>query len=385
VKFLEAFHDNAAGAAQTVCAIGVLSRADEVGSGRIDSLLSARRVAHRYQRDPELASLTLGVIPVTGLVAEGARTLRESEYIAFRELAALDRDARERLLVSADRFLRTSDATGLSVIVRRDLLARFGIFGVRMATAIIRGGASSSSELSDELVQQSGLLEVQDAVATQFQPRSATLKARGIVHQLERLVAQSPRPGAEAIRAGVERFTLAAHTLRELSLLALARSQGLPVSDEDAAQAARIVGSDGTAARTRLGLSPQAGDIAVRDAVHEAIAHWRRLSAAPLAGREVLEVCGVVIRSLAQIASEIDDADAAAEAATPGDPSEIDRSEIDPSRQVGGSAPHVDPAGRPAHRTGQDAAQQGEHDEPRLRRDHRLKLRSVRPQSHPLG
>ncbi|HWK76630.1 dynamin family protein [Microbacterium sp.] len=354
VKFLEAFHDNAAGAAQTVCAISVLSRADEVGSGRIDSLLSARRVAHRYQRDPELASLTLGVVPVTGLVAEGARTLRESEYIAFRELAGLDRDERERLLISADRFLRETDATGLSVVVRRDLLARFGIFGVRMATAIIRGGAASSSELSDELVQQSGLLEIQDVVATQFQPRAATLKARGIVHQLERLVHRSPRAGTEAIRAGVERFTLAAHTLRELSLLAQARSQGLPVSDDDATQAERIIGAEGTDARTRLGLSPQADDDAVRSAAHEAIGHWRRLSASPLADRGALEVCRVVIRSLEGIASEID---------VPLD-----------SR---GSAPDVDPAGRPAHGPRQDAAQQREDDEPRLRRDHRLKLRPV--------
>ena len=98
VKFLEAFRDTAAGAAQTVCAVGVLSRSDEIGSGRIDSLLSAGKVARRYERDGDLASLVLGVIPVAGLVAEGARTLRENEYIAFRELAGLERADRERLL-----------------------------------------------------------------------------------------------------------------------------------------------------------------------------------------------------------------------------------------------------------------------------------------------
>ncbi|GEK86951.1 dynamin family protein [Microbacterium aerolatum] len=366
VKFLEAFRDNAAGAAQTVCAVSVLSRADEVGSGRIDSLLSARRVAHRYQRDPELASLTLGVIPVTGLLAEGARTLRESEYIAFRELSALDRDERERLLVSADRFLRETDATGLSVIVRRDLLARFGIFGVRMATAIIRGGASSSSELSEELVQQSGLLEIQDFVAGQFQPRAATLKARGIVLQLERLTRDFPRAGTEAIRAGIEHFTLAAHTLRELSLLADARSKGLPLADEDAAEAERIIGAEGTDAPTRLGLSPQADAAAVHAAAREGVARWRRMSSSPLADRAVLDVCRVVIRTLEQIASEA--------------------SEVGPGRSLRATASDdVDTAGRPPHGAGQDAAQQRQDDEPGLRRDHRLKLRAVGAQSHPLG
>jgi len=362
VKFLEAFHDNAAGAAQTVCAVSVLSRADEVGSGRIDSLLSARKVAHRYQRDPELASLTLGVIPVTGLVAEGARTLRESEYIAFRELAGLDRDVREKLLVSADRFLRETDATGLSVTVRHDLLARFGIFGVRMATAIIRGGASSSSELSEELVQQSGLLEIQDFISRQFQPRAETLKARGIAMQLARLVRERPREGTDAVLAGIDRFALAAHTLRELSLLADARSTGLPFAEDDATEAERIIGSGGADARTRLGLSPQATDAEVAATACERIAHWRRVDASPLADRSVAAACRIVIRSLERIVAE----------------SDVGMLRRDPA------ATDIDPAGRPLHGAGQDAAQQREHHEPRLRRDHRPELRAVGAQSHPL-
>src|SRR5690606_41764015 len=48
--FLEAFRDTAAGASQTVCAVGVLSRADEIGSGRIDSLLSAGKVDRKSTR-----------------------------------------------------------------------------------------------------------------------------------------------------------------------------------------------------------------------------------------------------------------------------------------------------------------------------------------------
>jgi hypothetical protein len=362
VKFLEAFHDNAAGAAQTVCAVGVLSRSDEVGSGRIDSLLSARRVAYRYQRDPELSSLTLGVIPVAGLLAEGARTLRESEYIALRELAGLDRDVRERLLVSADRFLRETDATGLSVIVRHDLLARFGIFGVRMATAIIRAGAASSSELSAELVQQSGLLEIQEFVAAEFQPRAATLKARGIVLQLDRLVREHPRPGTEAIRAGVERFMLAAHTLRELALLADARSKGLPLEGDDAVEAARIVGAEGAAAHARLGLPLHADSAALGAAAVGRIGYWRRLSESPLTGRAALDACRVVIRSLEQLASEI---------GAPG--------------TLGQTPAHVDTAGGPADGAWQDAAQQRQHDEPRLRRDRRLELRPMVAEGDPLG
>lgn len=361
MKFLEAFRDTAAGAAQSVCAVAVLSRSDEVGSGRIDSLLSAKRVALRYEHDGDLATLALGVIPVAGLLAEGARTLRESEYIAFRELAGLDRADRERLLVSADRFTRETDATGLSVAVRQELIARFGIFGVRLATAIIRGGVASSSELSTIMVQQSGLIDVQQFVQTQFQPRAETLKARGVVLQLDALVRRSPRAGDERIWAGIERFTASAHTLRELSLLAISRAHGLPLRAEQAADAARILGADGTGAATRLGLEPDADDAAIGQAALHEIDRWRSLAESPVAARAEVTVCLAVVRSLSAIASEV--------------------AAVRPLRP----APHIVPASGPAHGSGEDAEQQGEQDKRGLRREKRRQRRALRAERHPLG
>lgn len=362
IKFLRAFQDSAAGAARTVCAVGVLSRSDEVGSGRIDSLLSAHKVAQRYQLDQEMAALTLGVIPVAGLLAEGARTLRESEYIAFRELAGLDRGDRERLLVSADRFVRSSSTTGLSVTVRRDLLARFGIFGVRMAVTVIRGGARNSSELAQELIEQSGLLEIQGFVSDQLQSRAATLTARGIVLHLEQLLQEHPPRDEGPVRAGIERFILAAHTLRELTLLSAARARRLPLSDDAAAEAEQIAGADGIAPHLRLG-APEAADLEdLRSIVREKLARWRSLVESPSVDTETKAVCRVVIRSLETIASELG-------AGGPLRPGPSD----------------VDPTGGPGHGAGEDAAEQRERHESRLRRDHRLKLLTSRAERHPLG
>lgn len=361
LRFLEAFRDTAAGAAESICAVAVLSRSDEVGSGRIDSLLSARRVAERYERDGDLSSLALGVIPVAGLLAEGARTLRESEYIALRELAGLKRAARERLLISADRFTRPSDVTGLSIAVREQLLSRFGIFGVRLATAIIRGGAANSSELSDALVQQSGLIQLQEFVQTQFQPRAETLKARGVVLRLQVLLRRAPRPGSDAIRAGIERFTASAHMLRELSLLAEARAHGLPLAADDASDAARILGASGIGPATRLGLSPGAASDEIGGAVTAEIDRWRVLSASPTAERATLDVCRAVLRSLAEIGS--------AAGAT----------------RVLRPAPDIEASGGPGDGRGQDAAEKGEQHEPALRRQKRLHRRALWAERHPLG
>jgi hypothetical protein len=378
VKFLEAFRDTAAGVAQTICAVGVLSRSDEIGSGRIDSLLSAEKVARRYERDGDLASLVLGVIPVAGLVAEGARTLREGEYAAFRDLAGLARADRERLLVSADRFTRETEATTLSAAERRALLSRFGIFGVRLATALIRGGADSSSQLSDAMVAQSGLVELRQFLRTQFRTRATTLKVRGVLLSLEKLIRENPREGVDEIRAGIERISATAHTLRELTLLARARAEGLPFSDADAADAQLIIGGAGTPAHVRLGLPDDADAPAMRARVEEKLAHWRRLAESPLTERAAVGVCFVVIRSLDEIAADL--APAPAVAASDG---ERAGSEVAADDALVPAADVV-LAGGPGHGLGHDAAEQSEQDKPRLRRKKKEKRFAAFSERHPL-
>lgn len=305
VRFLEAFRDTAAGASRTVNAVAVLSRADEIGSGRIDSLLSAGKVALRYERDGGLASLALGVIPVAGLLAEGARTLREAEFAAFRELAALDRADREGLLTSADRFVRPSDVVTLGEQERRELLARFGIYGVRLATSLVRAGATDSSELADLLVQHSGLQDLSRFIQRQFESRATTLKVRGVLDTLERLLRGTPRDGSTPILAGIERIQATAHSLRELSVLSQARVTGLPLPAAEAADAVRIIGGDGTAPAARLALSVGADDAEVRARVALELDRWRATSQSPLTERAAREVCRVVIRSLEEVASEV--------------------------------------------------------------------------------
>lgn len=360
VKFLEAFRDTAAGVADTVCAVGVLSRADEIGSGRIDSLLSARQVAARYERENALASLVLGVIPIGGLLAEGARTLRESEFIAFRELARLERLDREALLVSADRFTRDTTVTTQSVSVRRALLERFGMFGVRLATALIRGGATTSSALSEAMVEQSGLLELQEFVDVQFRARATALKARGVVVQLERLVRHRPKPGVAKIRAGIEQIAVQTHMLRELALLAAARAGEISLSEAEMREAQRVIGADGVSATARLGIPADSEPDVVRARIGEHIDRWRRRSEFALSDRATVQVCAVVLRSLDGIASEVGVSGA------------------------DGTAPDIVLARRPGEGAGEDAHEQREQDQTRLRRKKKLQRFARFTQRDPL-
>src|SRR3954447_18841988 len=151
VGFLEAFHDQDFAQATPVNAIAVLSRADEVGVGRLDSMASAARIAARYKHDPKVRRLCQTVVPVAGLLAQSGATLREAEYKALHLLGAAPADESERLFLSTDRFVQSSTPIALTSMEREHLLDRFGLFGVRLAAALIRQRAvTTSSQLANE-------------------------------------------------------------------------------------------------------------------------------------------------------------------------------------------------------------------------------------------
>lgn len=302
--FLESFRDAALGGSLTVNAVAVLSRADEIGAARIDSLLSAGQVAQRYASDGDLHSLVLDVIPVAGLVAEAARTLREDEFRALSEVASLERGAREKLLLSADRFARPSDATALSEATRRELLSRFGLFGIRLSAALIRGGAKTSTALAEGLIGQSGLNALQATMTDHFRARADTLKVYGVLPGLEQVLRDRPRPGSAALLAEIERIFATTHSLRELAALSRTRAGGYPLPAQRLLEAERIVGGSGSSVATRLGLDDAADGETVRMRADELLTQWRNLAESPLTPRGAVGLCHIVIRSLEQIASD---------------------------------------------------------------------------------
>ncbi|MCP4225434.1 MAG: GTP-binding protein, partial [Actinomycetia bacterium] len=138
LRLLEAFHDEAVSQPNPINAIAVLSRADEIGGGRIDAMGSARRIAARYGRDARLRRLVQVVLPMAGLLAEPARTLTEREFRQLVELATVPRRTLEDYLLSADRFINADPEIPLTSMERSDLLGRLGIFGIRQSMALLR-------------------------------------------------------------------------------------------------------------------------------------------------------------------------------------------------------------------------------------------------------
>lgn len=298
VDFLEAFMDRSVRHASPVNALAVLSRADEIGGGRLDALDAARRVADRYATDPQLRALVGAVVPVAGLLAETGATLREDEAAAVRTLAALPDHELDDLTVTVDRFVDASRSP-LTAETRRDLLGRLGLFGVRFAIDAVRSGrATTATELSAALLEVSGIGALREQVNRSFLPRTRVLQARTAVGRLRelaaRLAATDPAT-ADRIASAVDRIEAGADELAELRLLHLLTTGAAHLDDEEADAARHLVlGGD---PRARLGLDADAPEDACRTAALDAVRRWRARGADPLSDPDTTEAADLAARA----------------------------------------------------------------------------------------
>jgi Dynamin family len=298
INFLEAFHDEEFSQATPVNAIAVLSRADEVGVGRIDSMASAQRIARRYRVDGKVRRLAQTVVPVAGLLAQSGATLREAEYKALDAIAGASHEEAEALFLSADRFVSAQTPIALTTMEREHLMDRLGLFGIRLSVSLIRQGvASNATTLSTELVKRSGMVELKEVLFSQFAQRRDVLKARSALLALERELHERPVPGSDMLATELERITSGAHEFAEIRLLNALRAGGVKVKPAEAEEMERLLGGQGGALHTRLDLEPGAPISEVRRALQNAIGKWQRRAESPMASREVADASRVLIRT----------------------------------------------------------------------------------------
>jgi hypothetical protein len=297
VEFLDAYMDRSVSAASPVNAVAVLSRADEIGAGRLDAMESAKKIATRYRSDPQVLALAATVVPVAGLLAETGLTLREDEAAAIRQVAATDPEVLEGMLLSADQFcdIHASDVT---VEIRRELLDRLGMFGIRTAIEEMGKGATTAAALAPRLVELSGLSELRRVIDEHFIPRARILQARAALAGLRVLVPEMRSAHPEAAdRLGrelerIESSTIEFARLRAAHLLA---SQTVRVSEADKLDLEHLFLADSDAAA--LGLPPDASTERLSEAALSAIVRWRERASDPLADPALIEVCEAAART----------------------------------------------------------------------------------------
>ena len=294
---LRAVHDNPVAGATPVNALVVLSRADELGAGRVDALISARQIARRHRLEAELRELCQDVVPVAGLVASAGRTLEESEFEALAALSSLPRAELDPHLLSVDRFAHQDSPLPCALAMRELLLHRLGLFGLRLAVTLIRQGSDTVPTLAAQLVQRSGFGELRDSISLYFTDRTPVFKARSALIALEVLVRMEPHPGGAALAAALDRALAGAHDFRELRLIASLRTGKVVLPENLAADALRLVGGNGTSLPARLGLADEPSGTEVQYLLSDILRRWHDHAENPLLGAEERRAALVVIRS----------------------------------------------------------------------------------------
>ena len=307
VDFQSAFQDVEVSRPNPINAIGILSRADEIAVGRIDAMASARRIAGRLSNEPQLRRVVQTVLPVAGLLAETAATLTEVEVQHLRRIAALTPAEVDELLLSSDRFVNSRPELGVTDTDRLKLLERFGIFGIRVCGALLRrGSVNTATELARELLDRSGLTELNQVLGSLFFERRDVLKSRSALLALGALVRAEPVPGSDRVAAELEQIVASAHPFNELRVLSAVRAGWVTGRPEVMAELEQLVGGTGTAAHLRLGLPPDATPEKLREAALSALTRWQRRAENPITSYELAVAARVVVRSCEGILADPD-------------------------------------------------------------------------------
>ena len=305
VGFLQSLQDHPIARETPVNSIVVLSRADEVGGGRIDALTSAKRLARRYRTDVGLTGLSQNAIAVSGLLAHAGRTLTSEELVSLGVLATAQRRELETAMVSVDRFVGDGVPLRLDSRTRIALIERFGMFGIRLVTTLIRQGFDTVEALSEQLVQRSGLDELRESIQQCFTDRYDVLKARSALLALEVVLRMEPRPAARRLVTALEALVVSAHDFRELRLLAALHGGRTALPDPLADEARRLVGGVGTALPARLGFTTEASGQELHEAVSDALYRWQEQAENHALGTGQRRAAKVVVRSCEGMAAQL--------------------------------------------------------------------------------
>ncbi len=204
----------------------------------------------------------------------------------------------DRLLLSVDRFVADTAAVNLTPTERRLLLDRFGMFGVRYSVHLIRGGdIRGAADLARHLVRVSGIIELREALTTQFTLRKDTLKARSAMQTVAHVLENHPNSNSRELRARLEEIRSGAHEFRELQLLNQIRRSEITLASADMAEVERLLGCDGGEPIARLGLPVEADEEDVRRALSDTLERWRRRAESPVSTRQISDAARVIVRT----------------------------------------------------------------------------------------
>src|SRR5699024_11157967 len=133
----------------------------------------------------------------------------------------------------------------------------FGVFGIRMAIAMIRTGIRDTAGLADEMMRRSGLAELHRVLDMHFAQRHPQFKAHTAMVAVRRLLQSRPVRGSATVLDRVEEYLSDVHAFAESQLLGKVRAKQIRLNPDAQQQLERLIGGSGPDPASRLGLDDE--------------------------------------------------------------------------------------------------------------------------------
>ncbi|MFE0020026.1 dynamin family protein [Amycolatopsis sp. NPDC059021] len=262
-----------------VNAIAVLNKADTIAPESVEGAGGDVWKAATMLAEKQASTLkprVADVLPVIGLIAESAESggFTSADAEALRQLAELDEDILETMLISADIF--TSWECDVPAGTRLRLLEKLDLFGVRRAVEAIRAEPGiTAGALRRVLLDASGLEAVRQRLSIVFAARADGIKAAAALASVTALAHASGDPAErQRVHDAIEVLLAKpeAHQLRLLEALTLVASGAVDMP-EDLTEEVLRVGSNADIG-AQLGM-PGAGRAELTAHALERAGWWR--------------------------------------------------------------------------------------------------------------
>ncbi len=230
-----------------VNAIAVLNKADTIAPESVDGSGGDVWKAATLLAEKQASTLkprVADVLPVIGLIAESAESggFTSADADALRQLAELDDDVLQTMLISADIF--TSWECDVPAGTRLRLLEKLDLFGVSHAVEAIRKEPEiTAGALRRALLDASGLEAVRQRLSIVFAARADGIKAAAALASVTALAHASADPAErQRVHDAIEVLLAKpeAHQLRLLEALTLVASGAVDMPEDLAEEVLRV-------------------------------------------------------------------------------------------------------------------------------------------------
>ena len=280
---MEEFHGGILQGSSPINAIGVLSKVDVYWPSVQTPKTAGKKISYRLMNDHQnVRNVFYQIYPVCGLLAFGAKSLTQEEHRTLLVLSKIPKERFKKLVRNSKRFaFREYEDIPVSPLLRQDLLARLGQYGINEAYRLIQSGIENRAELSSSLLELSGFQEFLKCIESHFGNRSFLIKlhtcfkqVKAACFQVYQKLSRTQRKIIDEINGQFEAFESKQNAFQEFQILQSYYEGKLAFSKDEADQLLAVTGEYGTSCAERLGMNDNTNVMELISMAEKAKQYW---------------------------------------------------------------------------------------------------------------